>query len=703
MAFALFLISTVALGMATILLLAVGHRLRVALRPLGLILAVLLAVAAAELAGLIWRLPTSHVRTGEAVLVAVCLLVVLVRPQWNPVGQVFYGTFLAAALVYLGFAAYVTFGIGLSLGATIASCVLLIFELLALLISASFTFESCDVLCRVRWDRPIPDPDPEHRPFVSLQIPAYNEPPDMLIETIRSLEAIDYPNFEIVVIDNNTEDPSVWEPVDEYCRDRERVNFVHVEDLPGFKSGALNLVLREHTDPRAEIIGVVDADYLLDPAFLRSLVGYFADPSVAFVQSPQDYRDYKGDPYLTACYDAYKYFFTTTMPSRNQRNSIIFAGTMGLLRRDILEKLGGWNEWCITEDAETSLRMLKEGYSSVYVARSFGRGIMPLTFASLKSQRFRWCFGGMQILRMHWRDLLPWRRDPGNRLSVPQRVDYLLGSIQWTNDLVYLGFTVVLLASSALLMTSRHVAIRPLLGATVLLPVALITSGLVRAVWALRLRTGIGLRRAALAFANWLSLSWTVALACVQGLVRSKGVFMRTPKSGDRRDPLSAIWTARSETVLAGLMWGSAAVVAGEGRATPFLLGLLAWQGAVYATAPFMSLLSSRTRLGPELERRRRTERMRDRFTRAAPYLAGAAATVVAVALIGGLIGLGGSHPGPRARNPFVVPHKATSSVTPSPAVTPSSTLTPSSPPSPTLTVSPSPPPTTPSPSPSPT
>ena len=264
-----------------------------------------------------------------------------------------------------------------------------------------------------------------------------------------------------------------------------------------------------------------------------------------------------------------------------------------------------------------------------------------------------------------------------------------------------LFFTVVLLASSALLMTTRHVAIRPLLGATVLLPVALITSGLVRAVWALRLRTGIGLRRATLAFANWLSLSWTVALACVQGLVRGKGVFMRTPKSGDRRDPLSAIWTARSETVLAALLWGSAAVLLGEGRATPFLLGLLAWQGAVYATAPFMSLLAGRTRLGPELERRRRTERMRDRFTRAAPYLAGAAATVVAVALIGGLIGLGGSHPGPRARNPFVVPHKATSSVTPSPGGTPSPTV-PSTPPSPTLTVSPSSPPTTPSPSPSP-
>src|SRR5437660_5208883 len=270
------------------------------------------------------------------------------------------------------------------------------------------------------------------------------------------------------------------------------------------------------------------------------------------------------------------------MPSRNQRNSIIFAGTMGMLRRDLLEGIGGWDEWCITEDAETSLRLLKQGYEGIYVARSFGTGIMPLTFASFKSQRFRWCFGGMQILRMHWRDLLPSKRDPSNRLSLAQRFDYLVGGVQWMNDLIYLGFTGILLASVAVLLASGRLALRPLLGATVLLPAALIGSGLVRALWALRVRTRIGLRRAVLAFLNWLSVSWTVAIACVQGLVRRRGVFMRTPKSGERRDVLSAVWTARTETVIAVALWGSAGVTAALGQATPFLLALLAWQGAVY-------------------------------------------------------------------------------------------------------------------------
>ena len=91
--------------------------------------------------------------------------------------------------------------------------------------------------------------------MVSLHIAAYNEPPDMLIATIRSVEQIDYPNFELVVIDNNTEDEETWRPVEEYCRDRDRVRFVHVSPLEGYKSGALNLVLREHSDPEAALLG----------------------------------------------------------------------------------------------------------------------------------------------------------------------------------------------------------------------------------------------------------------------------------------------------------------------------------------------------------------------------------------------------------------------------------------------------------------
>jgi len=303
----------------------------------------------------------------------------------------------------------------------------------------------------------------------------------------------------------------------------------------------LNLALSRLTDPDVEVVGVIDADYLVHRDYLTETVGYFADPRIAFVQTPQDYREYEGSRYFTALYDAYRYFFAMAMPSRNERDSIIFAGTMGLLRRSALQEIGGWDEWCITEDAETSLRLLRNGWSGAFVPRSFGQGIMPLTFSSLKSQRFRWCFGGMQILRRHWRSLMPWDRSPDNRLSIAQRVDYLLGGLQWLNDLVYLCFTVVLAVVAALLLAGDRVAVRPLVGPTVLLPAALLASGLLRAMWALRQRTRISLSRSALAFASWLSLSWTVALACLQGLLRKEGVFLRTPKTSEGHRVRAAI------------------------------------------------------------------------------------------------------------------------------------------------------------------
>ena len=107
----------------------------------------------------------------------------------------------------------------------------------------------------------------------------------------------------------------------------------------------------------------------MDPDFLRELVPAFADPQVAFVQTPQDYSDSKGRVFSESTYRGYKYFFEVSMPSRNERNAIIFAGTMGLIRKSVLEEIGGWDEWCITEDAEASLRILKKGYQSLYINR----------------------------------------------------------------------------------------------------------------------------------------------------------------------------------------------------------------------------------------------------------------------------------------------------------------------------------------------
>ena len=109
-------------------------------------------------------------------------------------------------------------------------------------------------------------------PKVSIHIPAYREPPEMLKQTLDAVARLDYPNFECIVIINNTPDPALWRPIEEHCRTLgERFKFVREEKVEGFKAGALRLALDAHRAD-AEIIGVIDADYVVHPDWLKDLV-----------------------------------------------------------------------------------------------------------------------------------------------------------------------------------------------------------------------------------------------------------------------------------------------------------------------------------------------------------------------------------------------------------------------------------------------
>ncbi|TME69627.1 MAG: glycosyltransferase, partial [Chloroflexi bacterium] len=304
---------------------------------------------------------------------------------------------------------------------------LLLLELGALTLSLSYLFEIVDTLSATSYAQH--PADPSYLPKVAVQVPAYNEPLEVVTETLNALAALDYPDLIVQVVDNNTPDRENWTALQALCEKLgPRFQFMHLENWPGYKAGALNEATRR-LPKEVEVIGVVDSDYVVKPDWLRSMVGHFADPKVAFVQSPQNYRDWTDDQYLRGLYYSYQYFFEITMPSRAHRNAIIFAGTMGLIRRHALEEIGGWNPDVVTEDAEASLRMLSRGHTGIYVPEAFGHGLMPLSFDGLKKQRFRWALGGVQILRLHWKRLvLPGR---GERLTVAQRIQYLLGNVQW--------------------------------------------------------------------------------------------------------------------------------------------------------------------------------------------------------------------------------------------------------------------------------
>ncbi|MGO9584252.1 MAG: glycosyltransferase [Acidimicrobiales bacterium] len=645
----LFILSFVQLVLATVLVLSPAREIvrtrfrwtgsKVTEVLLGALGAAAITALACVLSAELWGLPVSGLETAAYLLVVFSLGVIILRSDCGVLGQVFHASYLAAGFTFLGFAGYVAAAATHSIFEAMTSSFLLLLDLGAFLVWGSNVSYISDVLCRTRHSRPQPVADPGYRPMVSLHIPAYNEPPEILINTIKAAEQLDYPDFEVVVIDNNTSDPAIYGPVEEYCRDRERVRFVHVAPWPGYKAGACNLALRSYTDPRAEIIGLIDADDVVKPHYLRETVSYFSDPQLGFIQTFEGNRDYEGSAYYTACVDSYQAFYMAIMSSRNERDSVPFVGTMGLFRRSALVGIGGWNEWCISEDTEASLRMAKAGWAGLYIPRCFGRGVVPPTYAGLNTQRHRWCFGAMQIFRLHWRSLMPWDRSADNHLSSSQRRDYLMGCMGWMRDLLMFGFALLLLAIAGLRLAGSHFAITPLAGDRSLLPMSLILIATICMMWTLRYWTTMSHRRALLCLVISLSAGWITALACIEGLARKDGVFLRTSKSGSTHHRIrTALRLSRLETLLAGALFVSAGLLATLSRPPLLLILIMSLQGMVYSCAPIASLWNLRAQRVPVLTYRRRFEERRLREARSRPLsrvLRPATATLLALGVGG--------------------------------------------------------------------
>ena len=217
--------------------------------------------------------------------------------RWTARAHLCWASSIFLVIVYLTVALERTFASRSGAASTAGGVLLWLFELFAAVLSCAYLWEICEALGTEHWRRrgapqvslAAKDSD---LPMISLHVPAHNEPPDMVIDTLRTLVRLDYPRYEVIVIDDNTDDEALWRPVEAWCR-RHGVKFAHLENWPGYKSGALNYALRHLTDPRAELIGVVDSDYQIEPGFLRSCAPAFADPWIGFVQAPQDYRGWQ--------------------------------------------------------------------------------------------------------------------------------------------------------------------------------------------------------------------------------------------------------------------------------------------------------------------------------------------------------------------------------------------------------------------------
>src|SRR3989344_5571410 len=221
---------------------------------------------------------------------------------------------------------------------------------------------------------PLKFSNPAFDRFVSIHIPAFNEPADLLKNTLKHLSLLKYKNYEVIVVDNNTVDEVVWKPVEKYCNELgNNFKFFHIDKLEGFKAGALNFALNETSS---------EADFVDD---------------VAFVQFPQAYRNITGENKGVAI--EYEHFFKIHMKMANHFNCVSSTGTLVIFRRNVLNEIGFYDRKCLTEDAEIAARLIEAGRKGIYVDKVMGRGLMPYDIEAYKKQKSRWAYGNGQILK----------------------------------------------------------------------------------------------------------------------------------------------------------------------------------------------------------------------------------------------------------------------------------------------------------------
>jgi len=394
--------------------------------------------------------------------------------------------------------------------------------------------------------KPVENVPENYYPKVSIHIPAYYEPVDMLKQTLDALSRLNYPNYECVVIINNTPDPAFWQPIQDHCRALgERFKFINAEKVQGFKAGALRIAM-DRTAVDAEIIGILDADYVVEPDWLKDLVPAFADPRVGLVQAPQEHRD--GDLSIMhyIMNGEYAGFFDIGMVQRNELNAVIVHGTMCLIRRAAMDMAGGWSSDTICEDSDLGLAIQELGWVTHYTNTRYGAGLLPDTYEAFKKQRHRWAYGGLQIVKKHWRRFLP----GASRLTADQKREYGLGWLNWLGA-ESLGVVVALLnlvwvpiVAFADIAIPDKILTLPIIGAFIVSLVHFLS--MYRARVAIKPGQMLGAMIAA------MSVQWTVSRAVAQGLITEHIAFARTSKGGLSRMSIEfqAFWEAVIGTLL---------------------------------------------------------------------------------------------------------------------------------------------------------
>lgn len=246
---------------------------------------------------------------------------------------------------------------------------------------------------------PVPLPeDPAAWPQVDLLITTYNEPLRLVKYTALAAMNIDWPDgkLNVYLLDDGRREEF------RSFAEQAGIGYMTRADNEHAKAGNINAALRRLSAP---FVAVFDADHVPTRSFLQLTMGWFErDSNLAMLQTPQHF--YSPDPFERNL-DQFRHvpsenelFYGVVQDGNDLWNATSFCGSCAVLRRRALDEIGGLAVETVTEDAHTSLRLQKKGWSTAYINIPQAAGLATERLSGHIRQRVRWARGMTQILRI---------------------------------------------------------------------------------------------------------------------------------------------------------------------------------------------------------------------------------------------------------------------------------------------------------------
>jgi len=260
-----------------------------------------------------------------------------------------------------------------------------------------------------------PMKDPTYMPEVDIFITVAGEPKDIVQKTLEGILAMEYPKYHVYILnDGYVAKRDNWQEAEDLAKEF-GVKCITRKIPGGAKAGNINNALKQS---QSSFVVIFDADHIPYKHFLEKMIPYFSDEKVAFVQSPQYYKNHDLNYVTSGSWEQQELFFGPICMGKNRLNAATMCGTNMAIRRTAIEEVGGMCEESIAEDFATGLFMHDKGWKSVYVSEILSEGLAPEDFLSYYKQQFRWARGALDIIFKYG---LIWRKG----LTLGQKIQYL--------------------------------------------------------------------------------------------------------------------------------------------------------------------------------------------------------------------------------------------------------------------------------------